>query len=361
MRTLTSALILIATTIGAGMFALPYVFYNSGWAAILIYFFILGALMIFIHYFYAQVLLKNNQSNLLQLIYEKSSSTQKFLAFIVIWLGLILTLVAYLILGGNFLKIIFNNLGENLAVLIFWLICSISLIKRNFFASYESLGTFFMFLIIAVLFIFSLKVNLTNFSIPIFNLNQLFLPFGATLFSFAGWTGINSMKNYINNKNEFKKAIILGTIIVILLYALFILSIFKLSFKITPDALSGLSLSNKLIINFLAILGLFAIWTSYLPIFMEALKSLENKLSFKTSFFILMFLPLVFFSFGAKSFLGLISFTGGVFLSGQYIFILNLIRKTLITKKIFQILIIFLNLLFLGAIFYEIYFFIIKK
>ena len=46
--------ILVATTIGAGIFALPYLFAQAGWLAGLVLLTALGALLFFTHWLYAR-------------------------------------------------------------------------------------------------------------------------------------------------------------------------------------------------------------------------------------------------------------------------------------------------------------------
>ncbi len=354
MRTLISSLILVAITIGAGMFALPYVFYNSGWLIGFFYFLILGVFLIFVHYFYSEVIFKTNKFNLLELISENFSNFFKIIAFIIIFFGLILTLVIYLILGGNFLKIIFNNLNYNIAVLIFWLICSTSLIKRSFLKTYEIWGALLMILIISILFLFSLPQS--NLNLKLFDFKEFFLPFGPVLFALTGWTAIAPMIKINPSKNEIKNAIILGAILIIFFYLLFIFGILNLSKDVKPDALSGVILNQKWLIIFLALLGILAIWTSYLSIAIEIEKTIEKYISFKAAFLIMVFVPFFIFLLGAKNFLTVLSFTGGVFLAGQYLLMLLLIRKILEVNIFLKILIKILELIFISAIIYEIYF-----
>jgi amino acid permease len=351
-------IILIATTIGAGIFSLPYIFYNAGWLINLIYFLFLGFFLVFIHYLYSLTLLKTQgRGGLLELIKENLNLKLYPFAFILIILGLILTLLIYLILGGKFLNIIFPSLNFNLTVLIFWLISSVSLIFGKFFNRFETLGAFFIIFII--LFVFFSNGNLNNLNIPAINLNQVFLPFGPLLFALAGWTAIFPMLKQNNFQKIHFKKFILGTAIIIVLYLLFILGIINASPIITEDALSGLNWPYfKLVI--LALLGLFAIWTSYLPIGLEIKNSLSLFFSSLTNNIIIIFSPIILFYFGLQSFLKTINLAGGVFLALQYLFILILENKVLNLNLINKLFIKILKIIFLLACFYEIYFYFAK-
>lgn len=350
-------IILIATTIGAGIFSLPYIFYTAGWLMNLIYFLFLGFFLIFTHYLYSLILLKTKgRGGLLELIKENLNPKLYTLAFISIILGLILTLLIYLILGGKFLNIIFPTLNFNFAVLIFWLISSLSLIFGKFLNRFEALGAFFIIFII--LFVF-FSNNLNHLSIQILNLNQIFLPFGPLLFALAGWTAILPMLKQNNFQKINLQKFILGTTIIIILYLLFILGIINSAQTITEDSLSGLNWPYfKLVI--LALLGLFAIWTSYLPIGLEIKNSLSLLFSSLTNNIIVIFLPIILFAFGLQDFLKTISLAGGVFLALQYLFILILENKILNLNLINKLLIKILEIVFLLACFYEIYFYLVK-
>jgi amino acid permease len=357
MRWFQSSIILAATTIGAGMFGLPYIFYKSGFLVGFFYIFIFGFLMILTHYLYAEVILKSNEDSLLEIIQKKLNFKLYFFAFLSITIGLIFTLLVYLILAGQFLNIIFPNISFNLAVFIFWIFASVSLIFEKFFNRFEVLGTFLMTLIILFIFIqsgpsFSVK------NIPAYNLNNLFLPFGVILFSLAGWTAVLPMLKYNNYKNDLK-SFVFGTILVIILYLFFIFGILNSAQNIAPDALSGLNWSYfKLAL--IASLGLFAIWTSYLPIGLEIKKSFSKHLPLWLNILIFIFSPIFLFVLGFQNFLKAISLAGGVFLSLQYLFILILERKLLGLHPILKILIRILEIIFILACVYEIYFNILK-
>ncbi|MCS6789132.1 MAG: hypothetical protein NZ484_01010 [Patescibacteria group bacterium] len=351
------SIILIATTIGAGIFSLPYIFYKSGWIINIIYFTFLGTFLTIIHYLYSKIILKiKNYRSFLEINKQNLSPIFYAIAFIAIVFGLTLTLLIYIILGGKFLNIIFPNLNFNLTVLIFWFLCSISFLSIKFLNSYEAIGTFFIIFIIFFIFLNNPKIN---YDILPINFSELFLPFGPILFSLAGWTAIYPMLK----QNNFQKIKIetfgISTLIIVLLYLIFILGILNSSKNISEDALSGLNWTyHKLII--LALLGLFAIWTSYLPIGLELKNSLDELFSSKISNLIVFFMPIILFGLDLKDFIKTINLTGGIFLSLQYIFILILIKKLLNLKNYQHILINFLMLIFLGAIIYEIYFFIFK-
>lgn len=350
-----SLIILIGTTIGAGIFSLPYVFYQSGWFINLIYFLFLGIFLTLIHYLYSKIIIKfPNYKGFLELIKNNFHPLFYPLAFLSIIVGLILTLLVYIILGGKFLNIILPNLSFNSAVLIFWLFSSISFLMPKFFNRYEILGTLFIVFIIILVFLNNPKIN---YSIQSINLSNLFLPFGPILFSLTGWTAIRPMLKQNNFKQIPLKIFILSMAIIIMLYLMFILGIINASRIITEEAISGLNWPYYKL-TLLSLLGIFAIWTSYLPIGIEIKNSLSNISSSKISNLIVVASPIILFSFLLQDFLKTINLAGGIFLALQYIFILILIKKNLNLNKTQKLFFDFLKFIFLGIIIYEIYFFI---
>ena len=98
-----SAGILAATTLGAGIFALPYIFKESGWLTGLFYLAALSGIVIFTHFLYWQTFAKvGEKKRLLGLTEKYLGNAAGLFAFVVIVAGLILTLVVYLILASHF-------------------------------------------------------------------------------------------------------------------------------------------------------------------------------------------------------------------------------------------------------------------
>lgn len=359
MVNLTRAIILIATTIGAGVFGMPYVFYKAGWVINLIYFLGLSIFMLTIHYLYAKTIFQTKDISLLESVQENLGRKYFWLAFISIIFGLIFTLLVYLILAGKFLKLIFPEVDFNLAVLIFWIWASSSLVWGKFLSRYEVIGTFLMIAIILFVFL-SGAASLSFKNISAYNLDFIFLPFGVILFSFAGWTAVGPMVRYQKDYKINLKPFLLATVVVAILYLLFILGIVNSTNIITEDSVSGLIYWSYWKIILIALFGLFAVWTSYLPIALEIKNSFSKKLSPFLSLVLIIFLPIILFGLGFQSFLEVISLAGGLFLALQYFLILLLIRNVLNLKPIQKSLIKFLEFIFVLAAIYEIYFSILK-
>src|SRR5258708_5363686 len=100
------AAIVAAATIGDGIFALPYVFYRAGWLASLFYLVVLAVFVSTAHVIYLATLEKRGEKERLLGLTRKYLGIPGFwVGFIAIEIGLILTLVAYLILGTQFIHL----------------------------------------------------------------------------------------------------------------------------------------------------------------------------------------------------------------------------------------------------------------
>ena len=101
---------LIGTTVGAGIFGIPYVISKSGIGPGLFYFFILGGAVLLLHLFFGEIVLRTKEKHrLIGFAQKYLGNWGKFLITISTILGLVGALLAYIILGGDFLKIISDS------------------------------------------------------------------------------------------------------------------------------------------------------------------------------------------------------------------------------------------------------------
>lgn len=344
------------------MFGLPYVFHKAGWFVLFLYFIVLGLAVFFIHVLYLKTLRKlSAQNNLLGLTRIYLGENKLWIAFLSIIGGLILTLVVYLILANQFINLIFPGTSKILGIFYFWLVSSLPLFfNLRRFVSVELLGGILMGSII--LFIYFSSGSFFDFGNAALNFKNLFLPFGVVLFSLAGWTAISPIYEW-QKRYSFSAflPLLFGTIIVVLLYLAFVAGIFGSAETITPDSVSGLLNWPKWKTTMLGALGLFAIWTSYLPIGFEIKHSLERDLGWKKVFSsaTVLFLPLILVAVGLDNFLDAVGLAGGIFLSLQYFFIVLIVKKVLVFEGIKKLFLDFIAGLFLLASAYEIYYFIV--
>jgi amino acid permease len=360
-----AAAIIVAATIGGGFFALPYVFQQSGWLAGLAYLTILAAIIIVAHSLYLGVLQREGEKErLLGLVKKYFGETGFWIGFIAIIGGLMLSLIAFLILGPRFILLAVPTLPSNFAFALFWLIIAIPvLVSNRRAAALEVLGA----IMIAGVILFVFANGITNFSfaaLPAIATQpaNLFLPFGIVLLMLAGWTGIEPVYETTGEAKVGLRGVILGTTAVAVLYLLFVIGIFGGAPAITADTLSGIvgwALWKRLLI---AALGLFAIGTGSVPLSHEIRNAFEDDLGWNPIIarLVIIFLPPAVILAGFNNFISVLSLSGGVFVALQYVLILLVGRRALPLSRSKKTAIdIAAGVFILGAI-YQIIVFVVK-
>lgn len=330
------ASLLAATIIGAGIFALPYVFHKAGLITGLFYLITFTAVFIIIHLMYADVSLRTPGIHRFVGYAEiYLGSAGKWLTILAAVIGMALILTVYLILSVSFLNLFTPSAPDVQKLLLFWFLSSITIFWGiNRLAISEFLITFGIAAIILVIFVLGFGNFARFLSEPIFNLNYVFLPYGPVLFALAGRTAVLAVVDYLRRNNQslssVKKPIIWGTLLPAVIYSVFVVSIINLSGKISEDSVSGLL--GRLpppLLWLLGILGIGAIWSTYIVIGRDIRKILETdlKLPDLTSRILVFLAPLGLYFAGLKNFLPLVALTGGVFVGLESILVILIWQK----------------------------------
>jgi len=217
---------LVGCMIGAGILGIPYVMAKAGFLTGLVDILGLGIVMLLIHLYLGEIVLRTKGHHQLTGYAEKyTGKIGKYFMFISMIVGIYGAIVAYILGGGEALASI-TGLDVMLCSVIFfgvlsWLVyVGLDAIEKS--ESFAMPLMLFIVLIIIVLALCRLNpANLGEFSFP-----KLFVPYGVVLFALIGTSAIPEMKEELeNNKKELKKAIILGSLIPVTVYILFALSV----------------------------------------------------------------------------------------------------------------------------------------
>lgn len=329
--------VLIGTIVGAGIFGLPFVISKSGLLPGLFYFLVLGAAVLILHLIFGEIVLRTEEK------YRFSGYSEKYLgkkglivATISTFIGATGTLLAYIIIGGNFLKIILSpvrNLSSFRFGLIFWLFLVYFIFKGiKLIAPIEIFTNSAFFIAIFIILCFLLpQISVEN--LELINPKNFFLPYGAIMFSLTGFAAIPEIAAILKTSEErksFKKVIITSALISIVLYIIFSLAVVGVSGKNTSgDAFSGLSffLGPKIIVLG-ALFGLITIADSFLMVCLYFKNSLINdyNLSEKISSSIVAFLPVLLF-LRFQNFPQIIGFVGTILGTIESVLILMIFKK----------------------------------
>jgi len=359
------AAIIGAATIGDGIFALPYVFAVSGWAVVIGYLVVVTLLVGLAQIVYFKTLETHGEKErLLELVERYFGRVGFWIGFVAIVIGLLFSLVAFLILGSRFLMLAIPGLSPGLAFFIFWIALSLPIfISDRRVAALEVIGISCATAII--IFIFgNAWPNVTFAGVPAATGANLFLPFSVALFSLAGWTGIEpayELRKRAGSRRLPWKALLVGTASIALLYVLFAAGVLGSTAQVTGDTVSGLAGWPFWKQELIALFGLVAIATVYLPISREIKNALEKDLRWDRwiarSFIIL--LPVALIGLGLRSFLTVVSVAGGLFISVQYLLIIGVGRRALALSRGMIVALDAAAVIFLAAIVYEVASFIV--
>ncbi|MFH0711709.1 MAG: aromatic amino acid transport family protein [archaeon] len=357
---------LTGTIIGAGILGLPYVFAKSGFLVGLFWLIIIGAIMIFINLCLGEITLRTKGRH------QLSGYANKYLGpwgrramFFAMLFGIYSALLAYLIGEGESLsKILPGNINPLVLGISFWLIMTL-LLKEGLrgLKKIETWGVLAIIIIVLCFFIrFLPQIQTPN--LLAWNTPNFFLPIGIIMFALLGFTSIPELRQEIKGQEKLlKKAIIIGSTIPIILYALFSARFVGTLGK-NIDQIATLSLGPLM-----TLLGIFTMLTSYfvLSFSLRDTFKFDIKTNKKINIFFTSFVPLILYIlitkfkfFGFSSVLGI----GGVIsggLTGILIIIMNKRAKQTtrsgkdpeIRMPINWIIIIILSLIFVAGIILE--------
>ncbi len=360
--------VFIGTIVGVGIFGLPYIALKSGFLLVIIYFLFLSIVAIFIHWLYAKVCLGTDGVHRFPgYIRQYLGKTWEKVSFLNLGVGLTGALLAYLIVGGEFLKLLFSNwFGGNSLIysLIFFSFGSYLIFKG--IKSVSQIETWLIIALFVLLFVFFIKtfpfINTDYFAAV--NPKNFFLPYGVILFSLWGSALVPEVKEMLKGDGiALKKLIIFGIIISTLIYLFFIYIIFgSCGNSTSKEAISGLSIVlGDNIIKFGFIFGVLACFTSFIALGLTLKKVFWYDFGFSKnlSWFIACFLPLFLFLIGLREFIEIIGFIGAVAIGIEGILVVFLYKQFLKQKYSYKMNPVYylLSMLFILGIVFEIFYF----
>jgi len=337
--------VLIGTIIGAGVFTLPYVAVHSGLMTTLIWLIIVSFIITYLHLAFGEIVLRTKKEFCLPgyVGHYLNSSAEK-LILLITFFTFSFSLLIYLLLGSQFLKVILNSFWtsfsfpQGLLVVLFWLVLSSVVLSKNkrlsrinFYLSFALLFVFFIIIIFALPHFKTGNINLFNFT----NHWGWLIPYGVLFFALNGMVAIPEAAKVLEikegSKKKLKKVIIIGTLIPVLCYLVFILAVVGASGSFTTlEAIEGLKgiLGNSIILLG-AILGFLAVSTSYLIFASYIKKSFINdfKWSRFISYFLVIIGPLLLYCLHLENLVKLISFMGGMLGGLEGVMLVLVLRK----------------------------------
>jgi len=358
----------VGTILGVGLFALPYVGAQSGFMIVFFYLIVLGGIAAVVNIFYGEI------SSATKGLHRLPGYAQLYLgnwakpiAFLVKTLAIFGSLLAYLIIGGQFLANLFNG-PVYLYTFIFFILGAMLIWKDKKSIGPVELVMLFIF-IGAILFLFFSGLTEVIFgNLKEIKITNIFVPYGVIMFSLWGASIIPEIKEELNgNQKQIKKLIIYGLSICVVIYLIFNILIIGISGQdTTKDAISGLEGTlGSWVLDIGYIFGIIATFTSFIALGLTVKKLFwyDYKLPKKIGWFLACFIPLGLFVVGLQDFISVIGITGAVMLGIDGILVILIylkLKKKQKSKKLKRLKTLGYSVMFLLSlgIILEVYYFI---
>ncbi len=308
---------LIGTTIGAGILGIPYVVQKSGIYLGLAYIVVLGIFTLIINLYVGEVSLRTKGTH------ELTGYAEKFIGkwgknalLISLLIEIYGALSAYLIgVSHSFSAIL--GLSTDFWILAYFILMGLILFRGiNVVKGYEVIfNAAKLLLIFSIIFFAFAFIKADSFSLP--ETPALALPFGVILFSFMGLTAIPELKHILNqDRKAVKNAIILGSIIPIVVYVLFAISVVGVTGSSTTEV-ATIALGAKLGF-FMSLLGsvfaIFSMTTAFLAVALALIWIFhyDYGVNKTVSFAATMLVPLIIALSGKLGFIRLLGLSGSI-------------------------------------------------
>ncbi|MBI4140857.1 hypothetical protein HY485_03405 [Candidatus Woesearchaeota archaeon] len=315
----TSIATLVGITIGAGVLGVPYAVAKAGFLTGLLDLVLIGIAMLFLNLILGEVTLRTKgHHQLTGYAQTYLGSWGKQLMSTAMIFGIYGAIVAYIIGGGQSLAQIFGGPAWVWSTLFF--ITGAIIINKGLKTLEESefameATKLIIFTIIVALIFFTRTIHTEN--LAVFNVNNLLLPYGIILFAFLGTTAIPEMREELQkNKHALKKAIIIGSIIPLIVYTIFALTVVGTAGTTTTE-IATITIGQQLGNIGLALANLFAVlalMTSYIGLGygLSDMYHHDYKLKEKTAWILTCSIPVLILIIGVQSFAKTIEITGAL-------------------------------------------------
>ena len=316
---LSTTFTLSGTMIGAGILGLPYIFSKAGFLVGLYWLVALSGVILFVNLSLAEITLRTKEKH------QLSGYAKKYLGpwagklmLLGLMFGIYSSLIAYLVGEGRSLSQLFpGSINPIILGILFWL--SMTFLLRDGLRNLKKIEmygvTAIVIIVIGIFVIFFPSINPENLNT--IEKSEFLSPIGVILFALLGFSSIPELRTEIKGQEKnFKKAIILGTLIPVVLYILFTLTFVGiLGTEVTEVA--TLSFGGPI----MTLLGIFTMLTSFFVLSLSLKDSFkfDVKTSPKINFLLTSLLPLILYLI--ISYFDLLNFTtilgiGGVVSAG---------------------------------------------
>jgi len=266
--------VLSNTTIGVGMFSLPYIAAHAGLPVMMVYFLLLGIAVTIIHLKFADVALKTPDYKRLPGFakHHLGIKAELIISICTIVSGLAASVI-FMTIGGQFLySLVSPSWGGpiDLYVLIyllagsFFIFFGINIVQKIAFWGL----ILFLATMAVLIWNFAPYFNTANLAAPSGGMQNIFLPYGPILFALWGAGSIPEVEEILGRghlKSKFKTVIILSSFLAVAIYSIFCITVVGFTGSATtPSALTGFAnFFDGIILKAAFLFGLLGTFTSF--------------------------------------------------------------------------------------------------
>lgn len=314
---------MVGSIVGVGVFGLPYAFSQSGWVVGAITLFIMTGLLIALQLMYAEVVLQTEgRHRLVGYVRKYLGQPWGWISLVALASGLWGAMIAYIIIGGRFVHVLFSPLfggPEVVYSLILAALASALMYRGIQFASKIEVTIISLLLFLFVFIILASVPHIDLSNLMQVNLKNVFVPYGVVLFSIAGMGVVPEMREVLGRRHEkyLASTIVVAMVLILLLYTAFSFAVVGVTGSATTEAaFDGLV---PVLGNTFRIVGAVLGSLTIVSIFMLLGIQLQNTLRFDfgmkrlQAFVLTAGVPVVLFLLGIREFIELIGFVGGIF------------------------------------------------
>ncbi len=315
-RSILAAGALLGTIVGAGVFGIPFIFSRSGVFVSFIYFAVLFFVALKIHLYFSEVVLRTKEKmRLVGYANKYLGALAGNLVSFSILVGVSGSLLAYIIISGDFLHLVFPSfLTPPQFSFLIWAILSLFVFLG--IRSVVSVGfvmNILLFGILGFVFFYCIPhIETANYSL--LGNGFSFLPFGVFLFSLVGWNAVPEIETILINKKKLKKIIFWTLLFATIFYFFFGLILSGVSGTATSEEAFGglLPFLGNGILRLGGAMGFLAVATSFLILanYLKNTLVLDFKFHYLSGFLVASLFPFVLYLAGIRNFLPIIAFVG---------------------------------------------------
>ncbi|MAG73903.1 hypothetical protein CL620_06315, partial [archaeon] len=308
---------LIGTIVGAGILGIPYAVAKAGFLPGLAIIIVLGLVFLLLNLFAGEIILRTKKKFQLTGYAEKYlGKTGKYLMTFSLLISIYGALTAYLIGEGATLYALIGFGSPMLWTFVFFIIASFIVLKGIKATGRTELVLIgLLILVVAAIGIFSFTSLETSYLTGI-DWTHLFLPYGVVLFAYMALPVMPELQEELGkHKKKLKTAIIAGSIIPIVLYAVFtfvvvgVVGVDNFSLLEPNERIASIALTlyaNPLLGTFASVLAVLAMFTSYLTLAIALIDMyhIDYTLPKWTAAFATFAIPLAAVLFNVTTFIG---------------------------------------------------------